>query len=67
MRAYIVIYENVNLRQKVVSQEAYCTLEQAQDFCLSRAGDVKKVTDFLFVDTNGASVYEIKEIFVTVK
>ena len=67
MKAYIIIYENIKTGFKTVSQEAFYTLEQAQAFCLHRAGNVKKITDFLFVDENETSGYEIKEIFVTVK
>jgi hypothetical protein len=64
MKAYVIIYENIKTKFKTVSQEAYFKLEEAQEFCLNRDGNVQQINDFLFVDEAETCGYEIKEISI---
>ena len=67
MRAYIVIYESLKNGFKTVSQEAYFDLDEAQEFCLNRSGNVEQVSPFIFVDEKNNVGYEIKEICIAKK
>ena len=67
MRAYIIICEGLKTRFKTVSQEAYFDLDEAQEFCLNRSGNVVQVSPFIFVDEKKDIGYEIKEICITKK
>lgn len=64
MKAYIITCEHIKTRFKTVSQEAYKTLEQAQAFCMNRSGNIRKLSEFTFVDENREYGYEIKEVTI---
>jgi hypothetical protein len=60
MMAYVIVVENFGTGYRKVSQEAYKTISQAQQFCMARSGNVQKHNEFLFYD--GVYRYEIVEI-----
>lgn len=62
MRAYVVTV-TPEFHTSRVSQEAYKTLTEAQAFVTSRAGKIRRITDFRYTDENGTD-YEITEVLI---
>jgi hypothetical protein len=61
MKIYVVLVQQTRFNNAFVSQEAYSTLEAAQDFC-ERRYNTEKVTDYLW--TSNEYMYTISEVTV---
>lgn len=60
---YVVLVNDLLYGQVKVSQEAYSTLEAAQEFCKSRSGNVTRLNRYKFKDEHSC-IYEITEVSV---
>lgn len=62
MKIYVVMV-TAEASHSRISQEAYKTLSEAQNFILSRYGTPEKITDFKYRDSDYTE-YEITEVSV---
>lgn len=60
---YVILVENLLNGQVKVSQEAYSTLEAAQEFCKSRSGNITRLNRYKFKDGH-SFIYKITEVSV---
>lgn len=64
MKVYVVACTDIPENYKTVSQEAYSTLEKAQNFCESRNGIIKKINDYTYVSSDKKTGYNIVEVSI---
>ena len=61
MKAYVILVEHIPTGSKHISQEAYTSLEKAQNFCDNRSTTMEKINDFSYKNDYTGYKYQIVE------